>query len=881
MLLPGLVVGGSVRGDRMTTTGAPPAPARALPGAGSDAPGADRVPAGDRPRSSSRRRASLLAGGAYLALAVGLWSHVWTSHPASTTTCGCGDSSLFTWFLAWPATALAHGLNPFFSTAMGYPHGVNLLANTSVPAFGLLLAPVTWLFGPIVTLDVALTLAPALSALAMFFLLRRWVRWAPAAFVGGLLYGFSPFVLVSLADAHLMLGMAFVPPLVAASLDEVLFRQRVRPISAGLVLGLLVTLQFFVGTEVLVMMLVLGALWLIGMVAVAALAWPEAVRRRVRYASVALGAGAVTAGVLLAYPVWFALAGPGHLSGLVWPGLHVARAGTSLRDYVVPLPAISTGFFGPAMSRVIGGAQGPVLSSQYLGFGTLAVVLGGLVVWRRDRRLWAFTGVLAISVVLSLGVRYGPASPWELVAHLPLLDNISPSRFALFTELATAALVALVAEHVHDAVRAWSAARDPAGAGGAARRAPAVLAGLAVAAAAVAPPAAYLASSVPITTRPLYVPTWFRSVGPHLGSRQVVLVLPAPFGVTQTAMTWQAVDRMGFSMAGQGGPGGVVERAGAARAGQREIVATSFYFGDGSVTPQGVDAVRTALAAWHVTTIVVPDQPELPAYERIRSVTEAATLVTAATGEPPGLESDAWVWSGVRRALVTRHPVSPAVARCTTGLSFRGAHPVRAASACALASIAPPPKAASPPPVPAAAVDPGTLPQTATLPTATTAAFLARMGALWRGVTTGTPGEALPAFFPESAYVQLKQIGDPQGDFSGRLEVDYDADVAAAHQLLGAAAPSARLLGVDVDEAYAHWVPPGVCDNGTGYFEVPNSRVVYSIDGQVRSLGIASMISWRGEWYVVHFGAVLRPGAGGTVDAPQEGPGTPTYSSTC
>jgi hypothetical protein len=184
-------------------------------------------------------------------------------------------------------------------------------------------------------------------------------------------------------------------------------------------------------------------------------------------------------------------------------------------------------------------------------------------------------------------------------------------------------------------------------------------------------------------------------------------------------------------------------------------------------------------------------------------------------------------------------------------------------------------------PAPTTTTDPGALPQTATLPTATTAAFLSRMAALWSGVTSGIAGDALVAFFPESAYVQLKQIGNPQGDFTGRLESDYEADVLAAHDLLGSDAPNARFLGVDVDEGYAHWVPPGVCDNGIGYYEVPNSRVVYSVAGQLRSFGIASMISWRGEWYVVHLGAILRSDGGGTVESPEDGPGAPTYSATC
>ena len=60
-----------------------------------------------------------------------------------------------------------------------------------------------------------------------------------------------------------------------------------------------------------------------------------------------------------------------------------------------------------------------------------------------------------------------------------------------------------------------------------------------------------------------------------------------------------------------------------------------------------------------------------------------------------------------------------------------------------------------------------------------------------------------------------------------------------------------------------------------GYWHVGGARLVYRHHGQLRSIGIASLISWRGRWYVVHFGAVLRAGAGGVVDAPATGPGVP------
>jgi hypothetical protein len=152
------------------------------------------------------------------------------------------------------------------------------------------------------------------------------------------------------------------------------------------------------------------------------------------------------------------------------------------------------------------------------------------------------------------------------------------------------------------------------------------------------------------------------------------------------------------------------------------------------------------------------------------------------------------------------------------------------------------------------------------------------MAALWNGIVTGSVQTAMPAFFPESAYVQLKSIANPQGDYTNRLVGDYALDIRAAHALLGPNAAQAQLVGVNVDESYAHWVPQGSCYNGVGYYEVPGSRIVYQENGQISSFGIASMISWRGVWYVVHLGGVLQSGV---VDDPQSGPGSPVPSSTC
>jgi len=92
---------------------------------------------------------------------------VWSSpsRPGSPPA-GCGDASLFTWFLAWPAYALPRARSLLLD-AIFHPAGIDLLSNTSVLAIGYSAGPVTWLFGPVATLNVASTLAPACRRLAI------------------------------------------------------------------------------------------------------------------------------------------------------------------------------------------------------------------------------------------------------------------------------------------------------------------------------------------------------------------------------------------------------------------------------------------------------------------------------------------------------------------------------------------------------------------------------------------------------------------------------------------------------------------------------------------------------------------------------------------
>ena len=187
------------------------------------------------------------------------------------------------------------------------------------------------------------------------------------------------------------------------------------------------------------------------------------------------------------------------------------------------------------------------------------------------------------------------------------------------------------------------------------------------------------------------------------------------------------------------------------------------------------------------------------------------------------------------------------------------------------------PSAASPSPLPVAP-GAGARPQTSAVPSTRSTAFGNAMTDLWLAVTTGQAGLALPAFFPLGAYQQLKAIPYPAADWHDRLWYDFTLDVGAAHALVS---PGARLVRVIVPSYDEVWVPPGVCANTLGYWHVPGPRVVYSEHGEERSFGIADLISWRGVWYVVHFGAVLRSVVTGIVDEPEAGPGIPGPAGGC
>lgn len=150
--------------------------------------------------------------------------------------------------------------------------------------------------------------------------------------------------------------------------------------------------------------------------------------------------------------------------------------------------------------------------------------------------------------------------------------------------------------------------------------------------------------------------------------------------------------------------------------------------------------------------------------------------------------------------------------------------------------------------------DPGTLPQTQVLPTTDSPQFLSNARALWSAIVDDNPDEAMPFFFPKGAYLQVKAINNPSRDYDDRLVAAYKKDIHAWHAVLQSQ-PSPSFVSLTVPNA-ARWIVPGTESNKIGYFRVYGTQLIYAVGSSQLKFNVASMISWRGEWYVVHLAAI-------------------------
>jgi hypothetical protein len=334
---------------------------------------------------------------------------------------------------------------------MNYPSGINMADNVGMVLLSLLTAPLTLTMGPIASLNLLDWLAFPASAAAMYFVLRRYVRWPPTAVFGGALYGFSPYV-VGQGLAHVFIAIVPLPPLILMCVFELLVLRSDNQRRWGVALGLLVVAQFFIAQEIAVTTVGMGAIGL-GLLAIIR---PRSVVPALRHAMPGLIRAIAIAVACLAYPCWADLAGPSHYSGAAHPG----GLSADLLGSVLPT---SSQLLAPASWLVIGdklvGGNVPE-NGSYLSLPILVMAAFFVVRYRRDRWIRFAAALMVAAWVLTLGWRLildGTLTrvplPWSLFQNAPVLGSLLAVRVTLYVWLFASLLISLGLDRVHDEVK--------------------------------------------------------------------------------------------------------------------------------------------------------------------------------------------------------------------------------------------------------------------------------------------------------------------------------------------------------------------------------------------------------------------------------------------
>jgi len=341
------------------------------------------------------------------------------------------DGGVYVWDFWWMAHAVEHLSNPWFTRSIVAPAGVQLGYHALMPLEGVLMLPVTLLFGPSASYNLLSILTPGLMCYAAYRVARLWVPTQTGAIFAGAFFGLSSIMAWhAWYQLNLAAGAVFLPLALEAAV-------RLRRSAGGrgggwgrqaVILGVVLGASLLTDQEsfVLALIVVLAALvpWLFSP------AW------RPRLAAAATAAVVF---LLVASPQIAAMAAQTRAGGASVP------AGTVASDYVysgTEFPAV----FAVSPRAVDLGLtwlkpisyRGHVLDGV-LTFGLVLSVLAvaGLAVsWRRRSAwklalLWLASAVLALGSVLKIGTHtYMPlAETW----HGVRLSGVMP--FTWFVQL--------------------------------------------------------------------------------------------------------------------------------------------------------------------------------------------------------------------------------------------------------------------------------------------------------------------------------------------------------------------------------------------------------------------------------------------------------------
>jgi len=420
----------------------------ASPGQAGRTEAGTRLAPGPRPalaRRPAARQLALLAG--YLAAGIILtWPNA--SYLTGHRLPAVRDISSYVWGLWWTAHQVVHLGNPWFTSHMAAPAGIQLGFDTTMPLPGLIMTPVTLAFGPSASFSLLSIVAPGLLCYVMYRAARLWLA-GPGAIAAGALFGLSSMLAwQEWFHLNIALGTLFLPMTLEAAV-----RLRRRPgIRQGIILGVVLGGSVLVNQESAVMAVLLAAValvpWLIGR--------PSAGRLR------ALAAGALAAGVV-ASPQLIAMIQQAAAGGA---SASPAELASSYASYGAGLP----GLFAPSPQVGHFGLHGLATIYQYRipteSVATFGLVLSVLAVcglaasWRRRSArllalLWLGAAALALGPTLVIGsrvhvplattwdgVRMSVIMPYTWLVHVPGLSALREADRLALIGLVGAAMLA-------------------------------------------------------------------------------------------------------------------------------------------------------------------------------------------------------------------------------------------------------------------------------------------------------------------------------------------------------------------------------------------------------------------------------------------------------
>ncbi|WP_436521793.1 hypothetical protein [Actinoplanes sp. HUAS TT8] len=364
-------------------------------------------------------------------------------HPNGNVLAGNKDDhGIFLFMLAHGERVVFDGAPLFWESHLNAPVGVNMMANTAILLLSLPLAPVTHFLGGGVSVVFLITFGLAGTAAAWYWLFARHLvrnRWA--AVIGAAWCGFAP-MMISHAAGHVNFVNQYLVPFIVWQVLRL--REPGRALRGGLILAVLIVMQIFINEETLLFV----ALTLGIFVVAYAFMKPREVREA---APRFLGGLAVTGGVALtlaAYPLYYQFFGKGNYHGQPFEPDHIVTD-------LLSIPAFarqSLAGIGPVARRL---SLSPTEDNTFWGpFGLVMIIVAIRMLWHSAvARATAIAGLVLL--VMSLGPKLQVAGfrtpiplPFALIAHLPVIDLVSVSRFAMVPATIAGILLALATDRV-------------------------------------------------------------------------------------------------------------------------------------------------------------------------------------------------------------------------------------------------------------------------------------------------------------------------------------------------------------------------------------------------------------------------------------------------